>query len=53
MGDIQDLRKKLELKINNPIFKKDWSNILRKYNWNLIAKQTLEVYKKLLNIKEY
>jgi len=48
VGDIENLKLKLEYKLNNPILNKDWSQFLEKYNWDIIAEQTLKVYKKIL-----
>jgi starch synthase len=48
VGDIDDLSNKLSIKLSKDI-NRNFSNLIeKKYNWNLIAKHTKEVYKEIL-----
>ena len=51
-GDVDDLRKKMELLLEKELSEEDRHDMRRqieeKYDWLKIAEQTIEVYKKVL-----
>ena len=49
-GDVDSLSSMIQYKLNNNNEYTDYRKVIEeKYNWDKIAKQTLKVYKELLN----
>ncbi|PNQ74774.1 glycosyl transferase family 1 [Hanstruepera neustonica] len=48
-GDVEELSSKLRSKLNDNLIKRDYSQLLQaKYNWDIIAKDVIRVYEKVL-----
>ena len=51
-GNVDDLKKKMEVLLEKKLSEKEQQEIRKqieeKYNWNKIAEQTIEVYRKVL-----
>jgi len=47
VGNVEDLKNKIMQKLQNPTLYKDWSYVLKKYDWDEIAVKTLKVYKSI------